>query len=254
MSGRVERTALALALCLPVPLLAASGLAVPLPGIVERVAAALVPFASADALLADTASASGRAGSIMTVHGRHPDGDDAAAHVRLAVGTEREPAGRSRRNGSGGTDTVSPATTEETPSPRPPVAGADEQDNAPKPPDSGPTHPAGEPKDTPTAEPDAPSEEADVPPNEPDTKPKEEPAEPTEPTRPNDPDPTPRDEPDPTPKDEPDSGAIDVPIVGPVDPPPLPPAELPDDPTLEPPKLPLDDPPKLPPIGLPLGP
>jgi hypothetical protein len=44
---RLERVALALVVCVPVPAFALSGLALPLPGVVERVAAALVPWADA---------------------------------------------------------------------------------------------------------------------------------------------------------------------------------------------------------------
>ena len=44
-SARLERLVLALGLCLPVPLLAATGLSLPMPAVVERLAAALVPWA-----------------------------------------------------------------------------------------------------------------------------------------------------------------------------------------------------------------
>jgi hypothetical protein len=236
MSGRIERIVLALALCL-VPVLAASGLAVPLPAIVERVAAALVPFASADALLADTALASGHSGSIVLVERQHPGG--AAPVGRAPRAVDSEPVGHSHRSDTSDADISSPVGPEQTPSPGPPGGGPDEDHNAPAPPDRGPTDPADKPRDTPTGIPDAPSDEGpNVQPDEPDTKPRDDPTAPNQ-----DPDPTPSDEPDPTPKDEP--GAIDVPIVGPVEPPPLPPVELPGDPLL--------DPPKLPPIGLPLG-
>ena len=42
---RLETIAIAIGICLPVPLLAATGLSVPLPNVVERIAAALVPWA-----------------------------------------------------------------------------------------------------------------------------------------------------------------------------------------------------------------
>jgi hypothetical protein len=45
-----ERILLALGVCLPVPLLAATGLSIPLPATVERLAASLVPFAEAASL------------------------------------------------------------------------------------------------------------------------------------------------------------------------------------------------------------
>jgi hypothetical protein len=51
---------LALVVCVPVPALALSGLNVPLPSVVERVAAALVPFATAATIEDGTTLASGR--------------------------------------------------------------------------------------------------------------------------------------------------------------------------------------------------
>jgi hypothetical protein len=51
---------LALVVCVPVPALALSGLNVPLPSVVERVAAALVPFATAPTLEDGAELASGR--------------------------------------------------------------------------------------------------------------------------------------------------------------------------------------------------
>jgi hypothetical protein len=54
-----ERVMLALVVCVPVPALALSGLNVPLPSVVERVAAALVPFASAATLDDGTTLAAG---------------------------------------------------------------------------------------------------------------------------------------------------------------------------------------------------
>ena len=44
-AGRLETIAIAVGICLPVPLLAATGLSVPLPNVVERIAASLVPWA-----------------------------------------------------------------------------------------------------------------------------------------------------------------------------------------------------------------
>jgi hypothetical protein len=54
-----ERLLLVLVVCVPVPALALSGLNVPLPSVVERVAAALVPFAGAAALNDGATLASG---------------------------------------------------------------------------------------------------------------------------------------------------------------------------------------------------
>jgi hypothetical protein len=56
-----ERVLLALVVCVPVPALALSGLNVPLPSVVERVAAALVPFAGVTTLDGETTlTASGK--------------------------------------------------------------------------------------------------------------------------------------------------------------------------------------------------
>ena len=51
---------LALVVCVPVPALALSGLNVPLPSVVERVAAALVPFASSPTIEEEASLASGK--------------------------------------------------------------------------------------------------------------------------------------------------------------------------------------------------
>jgi hypothetical protein len=55
-----ERVMLVLVVCVPVPALALSGLNIPLPSVVERVAAALVPFARAATLDEGTTLAAGK--------------------------------------------------------------------------------------------------------------------------------------------------------------------------------------------------
>ena len=55
--ARLEHVALVLGVCLPVPLLAVTGLSIPLPSSVERLAAALVPWAETSSL--DTGGARG---------------------------------------------------------------------------------------------------------------------------------------------------------------------------------------------------
>jgi hypothetical protein len=62
---RVQRALAALAVCLPVPICAASGLSLPLPATVERIAAALVPWADAVQMSANEALAAGATGSIV---------------------------------------------------------------------------------------------------------------------------------------------------------------------------------------------
>jgi hypothetical protein len=65
LSRRLERIALALVVCVPIPTLALSGLAIPLPSVVERIGASLVPWAHVASLDTDTLAASGRRGSIV---------------------------------------------------------------------------------------------------------------------------------------------------------------------------------------------
>lgn len=60
-----ERTAILLGMCLPVPLLAVTGLSIPLPGTVERIAAALVPWTHSASLAENDALPTGTNGSII---------------------------------------------------------------------------------------------------------------------------------------------------------------------------------------------
>lgn len=65
---RCERLLLSVGVLLPIPVLAASGLSLPLPGPVERLAAALVPFAEA-ATTTDSLAARAPGGSIVRLGG-----------------------------------------------------------------------------------------------------------------------------------------------------------------------------------------
>jgi hypothetical protein len=65
--ARLEHIALVLGICLPVPLLAVTGLSIPLPSSVERLAAALVPWAETSNL--DASGAGGASGSIIRTPG-----------------------------------------------------------------------------------------------------------------------------------------------------------------------------------------
>jgi hypothetical protein len=65
MFHRWERVVVALAVCLPVPVLAATGLSVPLPATVERLAAALVPWANTAKLEGDESLTVGADGAIV---------------------------------------------------------------------------------------------------------------------------------------------------------------------------------------------
>jgi hypothetical protein len=65
MLRRWERFVIVLAVCLPVPALAATGLSIPLPATVERLAAALVPWANAADFGAEESLTVGADGAIV---------------------------------------------------------------------------------------------------------------------------------------------------------------------------------------------
>jgi hypothetical protein len=78
LRGRWARVFSALAIVLPVPLLAALGLSLPLPSSVERLAAKLVPFGDADALDANGTQALAR-GAIVHARGEQDAGGRVAS-------------------------------------------------------------------------------------------------------------------------------------------------------------------------------
>jgi hypothetical protein len=90
---RFRRFFAALAVCLPVPICAASGLSLPLPATVERIAAALVPFVDTVAMSANEALRPGAVGAIVreaNEDGGHPTAVFAAnATARSAKGKIR---------------------------------------------------------------------------------------------------------------------------------------------------------------------
>lgn len=90
MNGVWERVMLALVVCVPVPALALSGLNVPLPSVVERIAAGLVPFANVARLDDDaTLVASGR---IVRTSARGTASiSDARTGAEVAVRVRRAP-------------------------------------------------------------------------------------------------------------------------------------------------------------------
>jgi hypothetical protein len=94
-AGRLERALMAVGVCLPVPIMAATGLSVPLPSVVERVAAELVPFAAAAELPGNEPPARGNRGRVVLLVGERPavaayGGESGRVFVR------HEPGGRSR--------------------------------------------------------------------------------------------------------------------------------------------------------------
>ena len=71
LSRRWQHAFTVLGICLPVPILAATGLSIPLPATVERLAAAIAPWAGEEGVYDREALASGRSGSIVYVAGEH---------------------------------------------------------------------------------------------------------------------------------------------------------------------------------------
>lgn len=106
---RCERTLVFVGVLLPIPLFAASGLSLPLPASVERLAAALVPWADA-AMNGNQLLARGPGGSIVRLGGEQDEG------ISYALGDESAPAGEQLRTEgdrnapgkNGGTDPKTP--------------------------------------------------------------------------------------------------------------------------------------------------
>ena len=98
---RLETIALAIGICLPVPLLAVTGLSVPLPNVVERIAAALVPWA--DPVAAETVAARGM---IVTTAGEEPPAGVAPAAVQQTLPTPTTRAGKRAAVAGGATAPV----------------------------------------------------------------------------------------------------------------------------------------------------
>ena len=210
LSQRLERIVLLLVVCVPVPAVALSGLNVPLPSIVERAAAALVPWANVATLDAH-ALAAGR-GAIVLAAGQEVDAAGSVdvepavrqmapprtrAHApRPAMNTVDGTSSRSRtelagpdtldrvpaapakpRGDEGGRENPPPAPTEPTPEPADEPGGnvpaAPPVTPSPEPtPDQDPEDRDKKPVDevTPTTPP-APANETDVTPPDPDRKP-----------------------------------------------------------------------------------
>jgi hypothetical protein len=127
---RLERVVLVLGVCLPVPVFASTGLAIPLPAAVERIAAAVVPFADVAAV---QAAESLTRGSITLAPGERQatrsapsaerETDSVAARVQNgrhapAAGEKRRPSPGDERNGS------SPLTPAPEPAAGAPASGS----------------------------------------------------------------------------------------------------------------------------------
>jgi hypothetical protein len=122
VSLRWKRILVVLGVCLPVPLSAATGLSVPLPDIVQRIAAGLVPWADAATLYGNQALEFGAQGSIVLMpherHGNTSGQPDTRVALRVAPtaagdegGVQKDPApgGNPAQDGSGAID---PGATE----------------------------------------------------------------------------------------------------------------------------------------------
>ena len=84
---RAERLFVSVAVLLPIPIFAASGLSLPLPGPVERLAAALVPFADA-ATTSEALPARGHSGSIVRLSSESQGGTETDAPAETSDGVE----------------------------------------------------------------------------------------------------------------------------------------------------------------------
>jgi hypothetical protein len=178
----LRHVVVALGIVLPVPICAASGLSLPLPTTVERIAAALVPWVDAVAMSANEALRPGAAGSIVPEATERMGDGTVSLVAEVTVPSRRgttlvriaipRPVASVRplRGETAAVTSTSSSKVASTPAARaattaPPVAGAV---------DPGPLPAApGEPTATPTPGTDAPAPT------------------PTEPTKPSDPDPAP---------------------------------------------------------------
>jgi hypothetical protein len=117
-----ERLLIVLAVCLPVPALAATGLSIPLPATVERLAVALVPWADAANLEAEESLTVGADGAIVLARYELADTEQPTALApTIAADSRAATSGRNRleKEGgdtgegtatSGGSDGTSPAS------------------------------------------------------------------------------------------------------------------------------------------------
>lgn len=135
---RLERVVLVLGVCLPVPVFAGTGLAIPLPAAVERIAAAVVPFADVAAV---QATESLTRGSITLAPGERQgtrsapsaerQTDSVAARAQNgrhapAVGEKTRPSPGDERNGSSPL-TPTPEPAAEAPASDSPAEPANEE-------------------------------------------------------------------------------------------------------------------------------
>jgi hypothetical protein len=152
-----------LGVCLPVPICAVSGLSLPLPATVERIAASLVPWAGGVTMSGNEALQTGEDGSIVA--GTDERSGDGAAHlvgVVSTLGTRTKDGGRLvvPRPGAGvvpparGIPTVpgslAPAAPDQGTGRAQPANGGDSTPSAPSTPSESPTPAPGPAPTTPT--------------------------------------------------------------------------------------------------------
>jgi hypothetical protein len=135
LARRWELALIVIGLSLPIPLFAATGLSLPLPATVERLAAALVPWTNAAALEENQALATGARGSIVLAPGEPaPESigtPSAAANPRSGDAAEGPSAGDGPRGpgtntgGSGGGTGSGSGSETGSGSESPPPSGGD---------------------------------------------------------------------------------------------------------------------------------
>jgi len=190
-----ERLLVFLGVCLPLPVLAATGLSIPLPGTVERMAAELVPFADTATLADATRQVQGSIVLTDAERQRVPVARRPEARPTARVRAQAAPKHpeQSRRVVAGRRSPALPAT-EETGAGR---TGSRPRPDVGPPPPPAPPAPAEHPPGLGSEKPKPPHE----PPPNPDHKPKpkkpKEPKDPKDPKEPKEPKPKPEPPPEP---------------------------------------------------------
>jgi hypothetical protein len=146
---RLARVLTVLALVLPIPIFAALGLSLPLPGTVERIAAKLVPFGDPEAL--DAQEQLGASGAIVLASGElSTNGGTATAPAR-----ELSPAGNRAERGKARGNLAAPAQVAPgEPNTERPATVPEKEHAAPT-----PTQPSSSPDAAPAAGPGSPPAE-----------------------------------------------------------------------------------------------
>lgn len=129
-ASRWERLLIVLGICLPVPLLAATGLTIPLPATVERLAAALVPWV--ETALVDPNQALVR-GSIVLAAGELAIGRSEQTAGGSIVAEPRQPAHAPPTQEDSGSKPTSGPGNGAAPIPTGPGSDTDESSDDPKP-------------------------------------------------------------------------------------------------------------------------